>query len=253
MFFLLSKIFALILFPYPILLFSATGALILLPAGYYKKFFGSILIFTILLSTPLGTYITFTSLEEKYPSLEISQIPISEAVIVLSGMLNPVSRKGRLEFGEAVDRIHAGAKIIRSKKARYILLSGGSGFLSNGIDSEAVLLKDWLVEQNINPDQILVEGESRNTGENAANSAAILRSKNIDSVILVTSAFHMHRGVLTLRKQGIKVIPFPVDFKTLKNYYGPEYYFPSLERLYLSTLGIKEYAGILAYAVSGYL
>ena len=37
---------------------------------------------------------------------------------------------------------------------------------------------------------------------------------NNSSIILVTSAFHMHRSKYLFEKQGFKVIPFPVDFKS---------------------------------------
>ena len=37
---------------------------------------------------------------------------------------------------------------------------------------------------------------------------------NNSSIILVTSAFHMHRSKYLFEKQGFEVTPFPVDFRS---------------------------------------
>ena len=56
---------------------------------------------------------------------------------------------------------------------------------------------------------IIIENQSRNTKENAINSAKILDKKN--EYILITSAVHMKRSILCFKNVGLKIIPFSVD------------------------------------------
>ena len=55
-----------------------------------------------------------------------------------------------------------------------------------------------------------------NTAEEAAAISKLLRSTNpfvSSRILLVTSAFHMRRAQRLFERQGVKVVPFPVDFK----------------------------------------
>jgi len=60
--------------------------------------------------------------------------------------------------------------------------------------------------------RIVVEGRSRNTRENAAFSAEILRSRGVETVVLVTSASHLRRAVRDFAAAGIPVIPAAADY-----------------------------------------
>jgi len=55
------------------------------------------------------------------------------------------------------------------------------------------------------------ETRSRDTWENAEYSAAMLRANGIDTIYLVTHAWHMRRALLAFRHFGIKVVPAPVQ------------------------------------------
>ena len=58
----------------------------------------------------------------------------------------------------------------------------------------------------------------RNTAEEAAAVAALLRDRGVGGVgtapndLLVTSAYHMPRAVALFERAGLRVTPFPVDF-----------------------------------------
>ena len=43
--------------------------------------------------------------------------------------------------------------------------------------------------------------------ENAVESEKILREKNLDTILLATSSFHMPRALATFKKTGLNVIP----------------------------------------------
>ena len=60
--------------------------------------------------------------------------------------------------------------------------------------------------------RIVRESHSLNTRENAAFSAAILRERAVETVVLVTSASHLRRAVRDFAAAGIRVIPADADY-----------------------------------------
>jgi uncharacterized SAM-binding protein YcdF (DUF218 family) len=54
-----------------------------------------------------------------------------------------------------------------------------------------------------------VEDQSRNTRENAADAARILKAAGIQTVWLVTSAVHMPRAMSEFSAAGLTVVPVP--------------------------------------------
>ena len=65
------------------------------------------------------------------------------------------------------------------------------------------------------PDQdIILETESRTTGENAKYTALFLKERGFKRPLLVTSAYHMQRSVLNFEKYGVPVTPFPAGYRT---------------------------------------
>jgi len=60
---------------------------------------------------------------------------------------------------------------------------------------------------------IIVEDQSRNTFENARESARLLRSRGLARPALVTEATHLARSVLVFRAQGVDVIAAGVNYR----------------------------------------
>jgi uncharacterized SAM-binding protein YcdF (DUF218 family) len=56
------------------------------------------------------------------------------------------------------------------------------------------------------------EDASRDTWENARDSAAILQAAGIRSVFVVTHAWHMRRALVAFRRFGLQATPAPVPF-----------------------------------------
>ena len=71
-----------------------------------------------------------------------------------------------------------------------------------------------------------------------------------ENIILVTSAFHMKRAKKVFEREGIKVQGYPVDFngKQIKNIYSnPLNWFPNVNSLRSSSIGIREIIGRIIY------
>jgi uncharacterized SAM-binding protein YcdF (DUF218 family) len=58
------------------------------------------------------------------------------------------------------------------------------------------------------------EAASRDTAENAAMSAPLLKASGITRIALVTHAAHMPRSAELFRREGIEVLPAPTGFRT---------------------------------------
>ena len=80
-----------------------------------------------------------------------------------------------------------------------VIVSGGQG--ANESVSEAVGMKEFLINAGIEENRIMTEENSFNTMENLAYSAQLLDKEN-DRVVLVTNNFHMYRAIKIAEKQG---------------------------------------------------
>ena len=96
------------------------------------------------------------------------------------------------------------------------------------------------------PDRILLESASVDTRTNALGTAARFKG---EPVILVTSAFHMPRSMLSFRKAGMQPIPAPTDYLAKRTALTWPDFLPSAGALETSTLALHEAVGFLWYLV----
>ncbi|MHB8232044.1 MAG: YdcF family protein [bacterium] len=74
----------------------------------------------------------------------------------------------------------------------------------------------------------------------------LYKNRKFNKIILVTSAYHMARAVFLFRRTGmaagLKIIPYPVDFKG-NNHYNFYSFLPNLGNLVISAEAVHEYLG----------
>ncbi|MCL4476400.1 MAG: YdcF family protein [Nitrospirae bacterium] len=127
-----------------------------------------------------------------------------------------------------------------------IIVSGGKVFKER--EAEAPIVKRFLVDLGVPAGMIITEEKSRDTMENARNTVEICTRLGYHQPLLVTSAYHMRRAVLSFRKTGWEVVPFPADFRAIPGRrYGWQDYVPVMSDLKNSSLAMKEYAGLIFY------
>ncbi|MFM9101790.1 MAG: YdcF family protein, partial [Cyanobium sp.] len=90
----------------------------------------------------------------------------------------------------------------------------------------------------------------RNTAEEARAVAAQLPRGS--RVLLVTSAFHMTRARALFARQGLEVVPYPVDFQSRGAWAGSvwtdfRYWLPTADGLESSSRALREVLGRLIY------
>tara|TARA_B100000212_G_scaffold305089_1_gene252884 strand:+ start:991 stop:1344 length:354 start_codon:yes stop_codon:yes gene_type:complete len=93
-----------------------------------------------------------------------------------------------------------------------------------------------------------------NTIQEAKAIRKLLNKEIVSSqkkIILVTSAFHMKRAKKVFEREGISVIPYPVDFKSDKSFFSalknPLRWAPRSLYLYETSKAIRELIGRTVY------
>ncbi|MCL4455923.1 MAG: YdcF family protein [Nitrospirae bacterium] len=136
--------------------------------------------------------------------------------------------------------------VVRLQKRLNIPVIVSSGAISKGEKTEASIGKRFMVDLGVPDNKVIKEEKSRDTIENAKYTAEICEKLGYKKPLLVTSAYHMKRSVMSFEKAGMKVIPFPVQFKTWKNRkYGWESFLP--KGFENSHRALHEYLGLLFY------
>lgn len=138
--------------------------------------------------------------------------------IVLGGMTryDPVSKKGY--FNMSSDRFIQTALLYKKGHIKKILACGGqNGFVKYKGFTEAGFIAENLADLGVPKEDILVEGQSKTTLENAAFAKKIIDSTGVlkGKAVLITSAFHIPRAVATFEAEGISVRPYPCAFSIL--------------------------------------
>lgn len=141
-----------------------------------------------------------------------------EIGVVLGGMAgyDRVIKEGH--FNMSSDRFIQTALLYKKGHIKKIIVSGGqNGFFKEDNFVEAEFIAKNLIDLGIPKDDIYIEGQSKNTEENAAFTLKILKgiNNNKGKVVLITSAFHMQRAKSTFETAGISVRPFPCAFSIL--------------------------------------
>ena len=159
----------------------------------------------LLLSIPAVAWLLLRAVETS-PPLDLATAKTAQAIVILGGG----TRRNAPEYGGdtlarlTLERVRYGARVARLTKLP-VLVSGGS--VHGGLP-ESVLMRDALqFEYGI--DVRWTEEASRNTRENAMDSAQILAAAGVGRVVLVPHSFDMRRAVAEFVRAGIEVVPAP--------------------------------------------
>ena len=203
------------------------------------------------------------SLEWQYPPPD--EIPAADVVVVLGGGTEPAAYpRPSVEVNSAGDRVLFAASLYKEGKAAHILLSGGDiSWLNEGATTPAEDMASILSVIGIPESALWLETKSQNTYENALYSKEILAENEIEQILLVTSAMHMPRSVALFEKQGVEVIPVPVDFNITDDESPQDKngnlqskiidVIPQASNLSHTTNAMKVYLGYFIYKLQGWL
>ena len=155
------------------------------------------------------------NLERPYAGAQLANLPKADAIVVLGGGGEPSRYEvGNLHLTFSGDRLITGLELARLGKAGTLVVSGSGGTLDGTPQVEGDLVRDWIVQRKLVDVPVLSLGHRANTHDEADHVRALIREHGWRRVLLVTSAFHMHRAAAVFRSAGIDVIPAPCNFLT---------------------------------------
>lgn len=264
MFVFLSKFLPLFVYPVGLSVLLTIAAL---AAGRKPRLrtglLAAVLVVLLISSNRWFSYTLARSLEWQY--LPLAEVPQAEVIVVLGGGTESKQYpRPMTEVNSAGDRVLYAASLYKQGKAPVILLSGGNiTWLDGRSTTPADEMSDLLQLMNIPPEAMWLQSASENTHDDAELSAAMLKEKGVQQVLLVTSAIHMPRAMALFRHVGIQAIPAPVDFTVTQAgldglaSLDPQSFLvnllPNASSLGLTTNAMKEYMGLLVYWLRGWL
>lgn len=179
-----------------------------------------------------------------------------EAVIVLGGFSTYNEEFDRINFSNSSDRFMQGLRLVKNGVAPLMVVTGGSGSITFADHKEGARVQTYM--RNIGfPDSLyVIENESRNTYENAVNTAKILNAKYPKNAryLLVTSGYHMRRALGCFAKTGLNCDPYSVDIQGGEGRASIDYFIvPDVGVLNDWNVLFHEWLGCLTYSAKGYL
>ena len=222
--------------------------------AFSTKLFGIGLVALLIFTNPFIVNWVMNSWEVKAYSADEIKTPY-EVGIVLGGSTRYYDNDSkRMVFSSSADRLMQAVELYHKGKIKKIFLSGGSGFVNFQEWKESEKLYPLLVSNGVKPEDILMENSSRNTYENALETAKVLKGKGVKSKsLLITSAFHMRRSLACFEKVNLKVDAYSVDVRSGGAIYTLDRLIqPDPEALVAWDLLTHEWVGFMIYKMLGY-
>ena len=161
--------------------------------------------------------------------------------------------KNILVLSGADERIIASISLAYQYPNSKVFYVGGNAYLvKNNDNDDPTIAKKFYNDLNFDMDRINFIGKSRNTIENFKEIKEL--NLKYSETILITSAYHMKRSMMIAEKQGVKVLPYPVNTisrsKTpLLNSYQV---FDIVNNLSKFNTFFREILGIIAFKITSY-
>jgi len=202
----------------------------------------------VLISWPPAEWLFSRPLEARYAIEPFHAPPTVQAIVVLSGAVDPPTRARPypLPDHDTFSKCEFAAWIHRGSPRLPVLASGAS---PGDQLPAAVTMRDLLIRAGVPHSMVWTEERSHDTYENAVNSAAILRQHGMREIALVVDARSMPRAAACFRKQGIAVVPAPSTLREWGSF--REELIPSWKAIHGNETTLHEAAGLVSYWLSG--
>ena len=203
----------------------------------------------VMFATPLPEF-AVQVLENRFPIPEVRGEAIA-GIIVLGGATDDgavAAGRDQVVLNGSAERLTTAIALHRALPDLEMIVSGFSGRLRLRGWNEAEITRRFFEQQGVDLARVRFEARSRNTAENARNTAELL-GKAERPYLLITSAAHMPRAVGSFRAGGISVLPYPVDYRTEPAHLvWPRSFGESLGD---AAVALREWLGLVAYYLSG--
>jgi len=173
----------------------------------------------------------------------------ADAIVVLGGGVMDLSW---LELESqpsdmSLERLVAGVKLYKELHIPLVIIGGNGNPFEQGVKEAEAMGR---VANGIGvPDKdIITENTPRNTLESAISAKKLIKG---NSIILVTSAFHMKRSSAMFRRQGFDVMTAPSGYKSEQRGLSLYSCIPRAGSLNDSSAALAEYLSIFWYTITG--
>lgn len=255
MFFFLSKTLSILVLPLTLVVLSFVLFLVVNKQPWKKRFFWTGFVLLIFFSND------FLS-NELMRAWEVDTKPFSEVKehrlgIVLTGVtLSFIQPDDRVYFQRGADRVMHTVQLYKLGLIKKILISGGSGRLGTQDEPEANKVMRVMLLAGVPKEDIILENKTRNTYESAVAVKKMVDEMGyrVEDCLLITSAFHMRRSLACYKKAGLDIETFSVDFYGLPDKpFFPTVFMPSIQGFIIWEKLLKEWTGLTAYKIAGYI
>ena len=202
-------------------------------------------------------------LENSIPKTSLESLSENDlgGIIILGGAIEGgeiAFDRGEISIYSSAERVTKAFELIRKYPDLPYIFSGYSGRINPKGLSEADAFKQLIAEQGLIEKMAHYENQSRNTYENVFYMKPMIQEFGLKNAtgaskpwLLITSASHMYRSAKIFEKQGIAVIPIPVDYQTANHLKWTS--FDLEDGIQNWNKLVHEVVGILAYWVTGKL
>ena len=139
-----------------------------------------------------------------------------DVCIILGSPARPDGKISRMQKS----RMNKAIQLYQEKKTSMLLISGG-GVRNEFV--EADIMADYAIKQGVPEAAIIKESAARNTYENLKNARDLCVQNKFQSVVIVSSRFHVRRAAFFVRKFFPVFAMCKTDDKEKLKHYLAEY------------------------------
>jgi uncharacterized SAM-binding protein YcdF (DUF218 family) len=255
MFFILSKTLVFLLMPFTIVVILLVASVLIKKPKWKKRTFWIAFVMLIFFSNEFIANAVMRGWEmEARPFSSMRKYKVG---IVLTGAtIYGLQPNDRVYFHRGADRLIHTVQLYKLGLIEKILISGGVGRLVSEEEPESVKFKKTMLLMDIPNNDIIIESETRNTGESPIEVKKILDHLGYQAhdCLLITSAFHMRRSLLSYKKNGLELDSFSTDFYGHKVQFAfDDLFIPQVDAIVKWNKVVKEWVGVAAYKITGYI
>jgi uncharacterized SAM-binding protein YcdF (DUF218 family) len=182
-------------------------------AKWGRRCLVAVLVFYLVLSTPLGAGMLARTLTGRYqPIASAAEARGARVVVLLGAGSSNLRARGRQLSSVTFDaglRVLEAARLFDLLDRPLIIASGGITELYEGAAPESAALRRALVDVGVPADRIVLESESKNTRDEAVIIKRMLADRGLTEFVLIASPLHMRRSMLAFEQEGMHPIPSP--------------------------------------------
>ena len=241
-------------------MFSPLGIVLILLVVFLirkkTKFIYSVFIFLIVFSNGFVSDVLWRLLEYPWKRIDYSLIDSSDGIVVLSSSRHLPPGKTKIVEWYDPDRFFAGINLYKANKSKRLIFTGGIHPFASDLPPEGDIYIIEAISMGVPKKDLFTTYPVTNTYQEAKAIKKLLNyeiNSTQKRIILVTSAFHMKRAKKIFEREGITVLPYPVDFKSSKSFFSlfrnPLNLIPSSFHLHKSSSAIREIIGRIIYQV----